>query len=282
VKRAEVVDRFAELGYSVLRETKHETLFRHSVTGARVGIAHTPSDPNWYRVAIREAERKALTNGSGHLRFAAAAAGAESVAAAARSVLGAAPGPLTVEEIAGAVTKALGGGDPEACTAAVRAALSVAARRKHDGVVRIKRGWYVRDPELAALPGPARESALGMIAKAGPRRAWREPAFRAEALAFARGLGEEGAGGAGEGKEEVVTVTTVQSASARDTPSTATPEPERKPRAARAQSAPPSPAPPPLPAMYEMVGEDPSGLAVLRGEDGRLWLAKPLAAARFE
>lgn len=278
MKRAEVVARFEELGYVMLRQTKHDTLYEHGVTGAKVGIAHTPSDPNWHHAAIREAEKKAVTDGAGHLRFAAAAAGAESIAAAARGVLKAAAAPLKVEEVTAAVTKALGG-ELKANTAAVRAALSAATRGKQgrtSGVVRIKRGWYVRDLDLAALSGPARESALELIARAGPRRAWREPAFRADALKYARGL-EAGSGDRKPAPPEPEPAEVSGPMEAETTAREKTTA-ERKPRADRAETA----SPTPLPPMFEMVGEDPAGLAVLRGEDGRLWLARSLASVRFE
>lgn len=241
MKRPEVIKRIEELGYERYRSAKHGDMYQHRVTGNTIEISLSPSDPNWHHVALKEAERKAVTNGSGHLRLAEAACGASTLLEAAEAVLRSSGVPMRAEEIADAALKGVGRG----ARSSVSTMLAKAAG-DHPTIVKLQRGWYVYDPELAVLPPLARESAIGVLRDNGPRRAYREPSIRKGALEFGRSLipGE-------------------------DVPESAALEQPRQQ---------PQPQGGELPPIFELLAEEPDGtLAVLRGEDGRLWLARPLA-----
>lgn len=240
-----------ELGYVRERQAKHGELWRHGVTGETVEIPGTPGDHRSLKNTLADLERGAVTDGRGHLRFGADVTPEQTLPAACAAVLQKAPGPLKSSEIVAAVAEARPGVNPQS----VSAALSLAVR-DYEPVLRLRRGWYVCDPDLAALPPTARESAIGMIAE-DPRRAYREGLIRQRALRFARSLVEE--------DEPCPQYETGAPEDAED-PTHEEPQPEPRPSGAVAASA-----------LFELVAEEPGGaVAVLRGEDGRLWVARAL------
>ena len=249
--KRQIEKRAEELGYARERKAKHGELWRHGVTGKAVEIPGTPSDHRSLRNTLADLERGAVTDGHGYLRFSAGVTPEQTLSAACATVLQQAPGPLKTSEIVAAVTKARPGVNQQS----VSAALSLTVR-DYEPVLRLRRGWYVCDPDLAALPATARESAIGIIAE-DPRRAYREGLIRQRALRFARSLGAED-----EACPQEEAVTPPDS----DEPPADEPKPEPQPHRAVAASA-----------LFELIAEEPGGsVAVLRGEDGRLWIARAL------
>lgn len=244
MERRDVIERAKELGYYRLRKAKHSDLYRHKATAKIVGVPHTPSDNRSMKNTVADLERGAVTNGRGHLGFAETAQSAHEAAVA---ILAKSRVPMTASEICDAATRAIG-----ATVGATQQALINAARNNRDGIVRLKRGWYVVDPELAALPSQERRTAMDYIVKNGPRQAYRQTGIRSQALTMARQIAQEEKG-ALEWVEKAI-----EDGTARIQPQATT-----------------------APRLYELVAAESGkrGIVVLRDDEGSLWVARRLATA---
>lgn len=233
--RMTVIERAHELGYEHVRDTKHSELYEQTITGARVGIPHTPSDVRSLKNTLAELERGAVTNGKGtKMKLDNSFPKDSTVMDAVPLVLKAYGVPMKTSEIAEAVL-----GEIEASYSAVTVALSTQNKRDAVPVVRLKKGWFVYDEELHEIPAQERRTAIDRIAKAGPRRAYREPGIRSAAITAARKLLE---------------------------PEPPPPEPETRDEPTRAAGT---------GSLMEMLAvDDERGVAFMRDEGGRLWTAR--------
>lgn len=244
MKRKDVARAAEELGYYMFRKAKHSDLYRHKETGKIVGVAHTPSDHRALQNTMADLRRGAKGDGGPSLRQQVADRLAELTSDARpwrRAEL--------IEEL-----------DVEASTFTVDKA--IAGLAEEGRLVAIYKGWYVRDDELAGLPERARRDACAEIRRIGPVKAYARRELRdaavAEALSNERIRERLMRKQADEAAEEAAGIAKDRRPPTRGAPAPVTSAPAR---------------------LFELLGESEVGgtaVAVLRDEDGGLWIARPV------
>lgn len=238
MNRRDVIARAEELGYSKFREAKHGTLYRHRYTAQIVSVPHTPGDVRSLKNTLAEVESKAGV-----------ASHDETAVSVAAQIIRSSEEPISAGEIVERVASETG-----ATSGGIAAALSALARRDDNAVVRVKRGWYVWDEELAALPKIALESALEYLNGKHPQTAWNDGRTRCDMLAYGR---------------DVARIRPDEREEEADDEETSEEEAVRTSEPAKVAS---------LTGLFELVATEPGvdGVAVIRYEDGTLWVARRL------